>query len=132
MADKLVSFNSCVSIFQPDLKRGFSTISPINIVSGPDTSVLYSWAGSVSYTSSLSIAFGTIDRWRYDSRDPVPLNRDQWTLWSTGTANLVRVKETEKSYIPNHWSSTIPSDIKSDFPQWAINLINDMLEEQRG
>jgi hypothetical protein len=130
MKDKLISFTSCVSIFQPNLQRSFGTISPVNIISGPNTSQLYSWAGSVSYTSLPSIAFGTIDRWRLDPIDPLPLNRDQWVLWSTGTANLVRVKETEKLKIPNHWSSSLPSSISNQSPKWVGKFIDKIINEE--
>lgn len=129
MTDKLVSFNICVSIFQPDLQRSFGTISPINVISGPDKPSLYSWAGSVSYTSTPSVAFGTVDRWRSDPNDPMPLNRDQWVLWSTGTADWVRVKEKEKSKIPGHWSTRLPSDVQNDSPEWVINFINEIIDK---
>ena len=128
MKDKIISYESCVSIFQPNLQRSFATLSPVNVISGPNIQLLYSWAGSVSYTSLPSISFGTIDRWRPDHDDPVPLNRDQWVLWSTGTANLVRVKESQKSRIQDHWSRTLPSDVQKDSPIWVNNLINEMSE----
>lgn len=130
MRDKLISFASCTSIFQPDLKRSFGTVSPMNVISGPKIPLFYSWAGSVSYTSIPSVAFGTIDRWRYDSNDPMPLNRDQWVLWSTGTAAVVRVKETEKSTIPNHWSTSLPTDVSNDSPTWARDFIDEMIENK--
>lgn len=126
MKDKLISFGSCVSIFQPNLQRSFGTIPPIGIISGPNVPSLYSWGGSVSYTSLLSIAFGTIDRWRPDTKDPMPLNRDQWVLWSTGTADLIRVLETKKSNIPNHWSTTLPADVQKDSPKWVRAFIDKM------
>ena len=131
MKNKTISYNSCVSIFQPNLQRSFATVSPINVISGPNTPVLYSWAGSVSYTSLPSIAFGTIDRWRPDNNDSLPLNRDQWVLWSTGTANLVRVKETEKNRISDHWSGSLPSHIKRESPKWVGGLIDAIIEENR-
>ena len=126
MRDKLISFGSCVSIFQPNLQRSFGTISPIDITSGPNVLSLYSWSGSVSYTSLPSIPFGTIDRWRPDYNDPMPLNRDQWVLWSTGTANLVRVKETEKSKTSNHWSADLPVDIQNNSPIWVGDFVEKM------
>lgn len=126
MRDKLISFGSCVSIFQPNLQRSFSVVSPIGIISGPNVPSLYSWAGSVSYTSLTSIAFGTIERWRPDRKDPLPLNRDQWVLWSTGTAGLIRVLETKKSNIPNHWSTILPADVQKDSPEWVGTLIGKM------
>ena len=126
MKDKLISFGSCVSIFQPNLQRSFGTIPPIGIISGLNVLSLYSRGGSVSYTSLPSITFGTIDRWRPDTKDPMPLNRDQWVLWSTGTANLIRVLETKKSNIPNHWSTTLPSDVQKDSPEWVGTLIGKM------
>ena len=129
MADKLIPFNSCVSIFQSNTRRSFATVSPVGAISGPPAPVLYSWAGSVSYTSLLSIAFGTVDRWRGDS-DPLPLNRDQWVLWSTGTADLVRVKETEKSEVPNHWSDSLPLDIQNNSPKWVGTFIDGVLKTQ--
>ena len=124
MKDKLVTYKSCVSIFQPNLQRSFGTVSPIDSISGPPAPLLYSWAGSISYTAAPSIAFGTIERWRTDPNDPMPLNRDQWILWSTGTANLIRIKETEKSRIPDHWSTTLPSDVQTNSPEWASNFID--------
>lgn len=131
MADKLLSYGSCVSIFQPDLQRSFGTVSPVNIISGPDSPQLYSWSGGVSYTSQPSIAFGTIDRWRYDPNDSMPLNRDQWVLWSTGTANLVRVKETEKLKIPNHWSTSLPSVISNESPEWVGEFIDEIIKRDK-
>lgn len=128
MADKLTSFNSCVSIFQGNLQRSFATVSPVSAISGPPAPVLYSWVGSVSYTSLPSIAFGTVDRWRSDSNDPLPLNCDQWILWSTGTAELVRIKETEKSEIPNHWSGSLPLDIQNNSPMWVGTFINGIVK----
>lgn len=130
MADKLIPFNSCVSIFQPNLQRSFATVSPVSAISGPSAPVLYSWVGSVSYTSHPSIAFGTVDRWRGDS-DPLPLNRDQWVLWSTGTADLVRIKETEKSEIPSHWSDSLPLDIQNNSPKWVGTFINGVMKNSQ-
>ena len=127
MSDKLLGYGSCVSIFQPDSQRSFGTVSPVNIISGPNSPQLYSWAGSVSYTSQPSIAFETIDRWRYDPNDPMPLNRDQWVLWSTGTANLVRIKEVEKLKIPNHWSTSLPSAISNESPEWVGKFIDEII-----
>jgi len=129
MKDKLVSFNSCASIFQSNLQRSFATVSPVSVISGLQTSMLYSWAGSVSYTSLPSIAFGTIDRWRYDSNDTLPLNHDQWVLCSTGTAELIRVKETKKLDIPNHWSYSLPVDMKNESPRWVGAFINGIVRE---
>lgn len=126
MADKLLSYGSCISIFQPDLQRSFGTVSPVNVISGPDTPQLYSWSGSVSYTSQPSVAFGTIDRWRHDPTDPMPLNQDQWIVWSTGTADVVRIKETEKPKISNHWSYSLPSDLAENAPAWVGTFIADM------
>lgn len=128
MKDKIISYGSCVSIFQPNLQKSFATISPINVISGPNVPSLYSWTGSVSYTSLPSIAFGTIDRWRPDYNDPVPLNRDQWVLWSTGTADLVRVRETQKSSIPDHWSRTLPLKVQKESPVWTSDFINRISE----
>jgi len=127
MRDKLLDFNSCVSIFEANFQRSFGTVSPINAISGSNLPSLYSWMGSVSYTSTPSIAFGTIERWRTDFNDPMPLNRDQWILWSTGTASIVRVKEVEKSKIIDHWSNGLPSDVEKDSPNWVKNFINIML-----
>lgn len=129
MKDKLISFNSVTSIFQGNLHRSFATISPVDVISGPQVPMLYSWAGSVSFTSLPSIAFGTIDRWRSDFNDPFPLNRDQWVLWSTGTADLIRVKETEKSEISNHWSRSLPIDIQNESPKWVEAFIENILEK---
>ena len=126
--DKLIPYSSCVRIFQANLQRSFATVSPVSIISGPQIPVLYSWAGSVSYTSLPSIAFGTIDRWRYDFNDSLPLNRDQWVLWSTGTAGLVRVKETEKSEIPNHRSDSLPVDIQNDSPKGVEAFTDDVIK----
>lgn len=129
MADKLIPFNSCVSIFQGNLQKSFATVSPVSAISGPQAPVLYSWAGSVSYTSLPSIAFGTVDRWRGDSNDPLPLNRDQWVLWSTGTAELIRIQETEKSEIPNHWSDSLPLEIQNNSPRWAGTFIDGIVKK---
>lgn len=126
MKDKIIKFNSCVSIFQPNLQRSFATISPINIIDGPTSTLFYSWTGSISYTSTPSIAFGTVDRWRHDPNDVLQLNRDQWVLWSTGTANLIRLKETEKTKISDHWSKRLPSDVYRDSPLWVRNLIDNV------
>jgi len=127
MTDKLISYDSCASIFQEDSQRSFATVSPVTVISGPQAPTLYSWAGSVSYTSLPSIAFGTIDRWRCDSNDPLPLNRDQWVLWSTGTAGLVRVKEAEKSEIPDHWSESLPVNVQTNSPKWVGTFIDDAM-----
>lgn len=127
MRDKLISYDSCVSILQPNLQRSFGTISPISVISGPHISSLYSWVGSVSYTSLPSIPFGTIDRWRPDPNDPMPLNRDQWILWSTGTANLIRVMKTKKPNISDHWSTTLPSDVQKDSPKWVGTFIDEII-----
>ena len=129
MKNKIISYDSCVSIFQPNLQRSFATVSPINVISGPNTPVLYSWAGSVSYTSLPSIALGTVDRWRPDYNDSLLLNRDQWVLWSTGTANLVRVKETDKTIISDHWSESLPSHIKKESPKWVGKFIDEIIGE---
>lgn len=131
MRDKLISFGSCVSIFQPNLQRSFGTVSPTDILSGPAIPMLYSWAGSVSYTSTPSIAFGTIDRWRPDAKDSMPLNRDQWVLWSTGTANVIRVKETDKSDIADHWSVSLPSGITNESPEWVGKFIDEMIKKEQ-
>ncbi|KKR51022.1 MAG: hypothetical protein UT84_C0003G0017 [Candidatus Curtissbacteria bacterium GW2011_GWA1_40_16] len=92
--------------------------------------MLYSWAGSVSYTPLPSIAFGTIDRWRNDPNDPLPLNRDQWILWSTGTADLIRVQDTEKSKISDHWSASLPSSISNESPKWVGKFIDEIIKEK--
>lgn len=129
MTDKLIPFNSCVSIFQANLQRSFATVSPVGVISGPETPTLYSWAGSVSYTSQPSVAFGTVDRWRYDPNDPMPLNRDQWILWSTGTANLVRVKETDKPNVTDHWAGSLPSDVNRTAPAWVGTFVSEIVSK---
>ena len=116
---------------QPNLQRSFGTTPPIDKISGPNSSSLYSWVGSVSYTSLPSIAFGTIDRWRHDPNDQEPFNHDQWVLWSTGTANLIRIKETEKAKIPDHWSGTLPSDIYCNSPLWVKSFIKEMVKSKQ-
>lgn len=126
MADKLLSYDSCVSIFQSNMQRSFGTTSPVNIISGPKAPQLYSWAGSIFCTSQPSIAFGTIDRWRPDPNDSMPLNHDQWVLWSTGTANKIRIKETEKSKIYDHWSDSLPYDLTKNVPAWVETFISEM------
>lgn len=129
MRDKLISFASCASLFQADLKRSFGTVSPVNVISGSQASALYSWAGSVSYISLPSIAFGTIDRWRPDFNDHLPFNRDQWVLWSTGTTEWIRVKETKKAEIPNHWSDSLPLDIQNVSPKWVGIFIDEVVKK---
>lgn len=129
MVDKLISYNSCVSIFQPDLQRSFATISPLYLISGPRSTLFYSWAGSVSYISSPSVSFGTIDRWRIDLKDSQPLNRDQWTLNSTGTASLVRITDVRKEFIPNHYSDSLPLEINDNSPDWVKNLVREQLRK---
>lgn len=130
MQDKLISFDSCVSIFQPDSQRSFGTVAPVNVISGPEKPLLYSWMGSVSFTSLPSISFGTIDRWRYDPNDSMPLNRDQWVLWSTGTANLIRVKEVEKFNVPEHRADTLPTEIKNSSPSWVGSFLGEMIKSE--
>lgn len=129
MKNKIISYDSCVSIFQPNLQRSFATTSPISAISGPNTPVLYSWAGSVSYTSLPSVAFGTVDRWRPDYNDPLPLNRDQWVLWSTGTANLVKVKEIDKSSITDHWAGSLPSEMNRTAPAWVGTFVSEIVSK---
>lgn len=130
MKDKIISYEGCVSIFQPNSQRSFGTVSPTNIISGPNVPLLYSWVGSVSYTSIQSIAFGTIDRWRPDPNDQKPLNHDQWVLWSTGTANLIRVMETKKSNISDHWSTALPSEVQKDSPNWVNTFVDEMIRNK--
>lgn len=131
MKDKIISYNSCVSIFQPNLKRSFATISPVNIISEPTTTMVYSWAGSVSSTSNPSIAFGTIERWRHEPTDAKPLNRDQWVLWSTGTPSLIRLEDIEKKSVLNHWSSELPKEVNDVAPSWVKSLMQAKLNEKR-
>lgn len=130
MKDKLILYNSCVSIFQPNLQRSFGTASPVLSISGPSTPTLYSWAGSISYTSCPSIPFGTIDRLRPDFNDPRPLNRDQWGLWSTGTADWIRIVESKKNTITEHWTNGLPKDLENeDNPSWVSDFIDKMLDK---
>lgn len=130
MTDKLIDFNNCVSIFQPNLQKSFATVPPIPLISGPTTTLFYSWAGSVSYNSNPSIAFGTIDRWRVDFNDaPQYLNRDQWIFWSSGTPSVVRVLEVQKKDIPFHWSNELPQEIGSQSPEWVKNLVGDKFKK---
>lgn len=129
MKDKIISYGSCVSIFQPNLQRSFGTIPPLEVITGPANAVLYSWSGSISLTSKPNVALGTIERWRPDPSDPMPLNRDQWVLWSTGTADMVKVKEAEKSTIPNHWSGSLPTDVQNNSPKWVGTFISEMINK---
>lgn len=128
MTDKIVAYNSCVSIFQPNSQISFGTISPVNLISGPTTTLFYYWAGSVSYTSNPNLIFGTIGRLRIDAKDDQPLNQDQWLLRSTGTPSLVRIYEVEKKNIPSHHSRKLPSDINNESPNWVKVLVDENLK----
>ena len=127
MKDKTIDFRSCVSIFQPCMRRSFATVSPVSIITGDG--LVYSWAGSVSYTSNPSVCFGTIDRLRLDPKDNQPLNRDQWTLNSTGTPSLIRILEIQKEDIFEHHSDKLPSDMKDDSPSWVRHLVDEKLQD---
>ena len=129
MSDKLISFSSCVSIFQPNLQPSFATTSPIPLISGPTTTLFYTWVGNIAYIANPSIAFGIIDRWRVDFNDTQYLNRDQWILWSTGTPSLIRIKEVKKNDIPYHWSNELPKEISGQTPRWVKSLVEDKTKE---
>lgn len=122
MKDKIISYGSCVSIFQPNLQRSFGTISPLGVITGPADTVLYSWVGSVSLTSNPSVALGTIERWRREPDDAKPFNRDQWILWSTGTPTLIRIEDVPKNKVPDHWSNELPNDVDKVAPPWVKAL----------
>ncbi|MBI3485452.1 hypothetical protein HY025_00745 [Candidatus Daviesbacteria bacterium] len=126
MKDKLISYNSSVSIFQANLQQSFATVSPVPIISGPG--LFYYWAGSISYTSTPSLTFGTIGRLRIDAKDNLPLNHDQWLVSSTGTANLVRISEVHKKSVPNHHVSDLPDEIKNDSPAWVKSFVQEKLK----
>lgn len=128
MKGKIISYNGCVSIFQPNSKISFGTISPLNLISGPTTTLFYYWAGSVSYSSSPSVQFGTIGRVRIDEKDNQPLNQDQWLLSSTGTPSLVRLSMVQKENIPNHHASELPRNIASNPPDWINTLVEEKLK----
>lgn len=125
MKDKIISYGSCVSIFQSNLQRSFGTISPLGVITGPASTMLYSWTGSVTLTSNLSIAFGTIERWRYEPNDTKPFNRDQWVLWSTGTPSLIKIEDAPKNKIQEHWSNGLPKDIDRVAPPWIKAIVQE-------
>ncbi|HLD27175.1 MAG TPA: hypothetical protein VJB63_04450 [Patescibacteria group bacterium] len=103
MQDKLINFNKCVEIIKPPYSVwSFGTVSPIDLISGPTTTLFYCWAGSVSYTFDTDSALGTIVRMRYAYKGVFPLKRDQWEFRMTGTPSLIRIHEVENRYIPYH------------------------------
>jgi len=128
MQDKLINFDELSKFLNGN--RSLGTISPVPNISGPTTTLFYDLRGSATYTSCPSLAMGTLDRWRIDPNDPLPLNRDQWIFWTTGTATLVRILEMEKYAIPNHWTNRLPLN-EIEYPSWTINLVEKCLKEMK-
>jgi len=113
-----VEFNQCINVFSPNLQLGFGTAPPIPKISGPDCQQFYYWAGTIFETEEPKIIFGTVGRVRLDHLPPK--KQDQWTLNSTGTPNLVRVKEVNKSEIEGgHHIYNLPNEC----PDWIKTLI---------
>lgn len=126
MQNKIIDFNEFSKLLSSG--RSLGTISPVQNISGPITTLFYDLRGSATYTSCPSLAMGTLDRWRIDEKDTLPLNRDQWVFWSTGTPSLVRILEQEKSMIPHHWTDKLP-DNEINYPNWTRKLVTEKLEE---
>ncbi len=125
MRDKITNYNGCVSIFQPNSQKSFGTVSPIPVIAGPTNTLFYSWAGSVTSTSTPNLSFGTIDRWRVDNNQ---FKHDQWVLNSTGTASLIRISDVQKENIPDHHTSNLSLAVKNELPKWLEDLIEDGAE----
>ncbi len=123
MKDKLINFDEFLNIVGSG--RSLGTISPTQLISGPTTTLFYDMRGSATYTSCASLAMSTLDRWRTDINDSLPLNRDQWIFYSTGTPSLVRIVEREKSSIPDHWARDLPEKEVDSYPNWIKNLVNE-------
>lgn len=110
--------------------RSLGTVSPFPNILGPTTTLFYDLRGSATYTSVQSLAVGTLDRWRTDFEDPLPLNRDQSVLFTTGTPSLLRIVERKAADIDSHWADQLPHAEVGGYPNWADNLVNNTLKKQ--
>lgn len=126
MQDKLINFYELSKLLNGS--QSLETISPVQSISGPTNTLFYDLRGSATHTTCPSLAMGTLDRWRIDPNDPLPLKRDQWVFWSTGTATLVRILEVEKNSISHHWTDRLPED-ENEYPDWTKCLVDKRLEE---
>lgn len=122
MTDEIIKFEEFSSLIKSG--RSLGTVSPVSLISGPSTTLFYDMRGSATFTSLASLAMGTLDRWRLDLNDPLPLNRDQWVFFSTGTPSLVRIVERNKPEIPSHWTDKLPEK-ELVYPDWAKNLVEE-------
>lgn len=127
MKDKLITYEEFSRLLTEG--RSLGTISPVRNISGPSTTLFYDLRGLATYTSCASLAMGTLDRWRIDPEDELPLNRDQYVFYSTGTPSLVRIVEREKNLIPFHWSDSLPYSKIGEYPKWAENMVNGKIDE---
>lgn len=128
MQQKLILINEYQRVIVADSMWSFATISPVKAISSPTTTLFYAWAGNLSMVSLSSIPAGTLIRCRSDFNDPLPLNFDQWTFNSTGTVNLLEIREVNKRKILYHWTNRIPLALQNDAPIWVSNLIDEKLK----
>lgn len=124
MKDKIINLNEYKNLVNNG--RSLGTISPVTIISGPTSTLFYDFRGATSYTSGPSMAMGTLDRWRIDQKDSLPLNRDQWVFWSTVTTSLIRIQEVDKQDITKHQTKELPIN-EREYPNWTQKLVNDKL-----
>jgi len=107
MKSKLIPIQSCLEKFRSKKWRS-APKSPIEELSGPDTTVLYEWMGKVIPTTVPNVLLGAIFRWRLDEQDaPAIYNRDGWELFSTQHPDWIRLKEMRKASVPNHHSEKL-------------------------
>lgn len=126
MKDNIISYNGFSHIVAAG--RSLGTISPVLNISGPTTTLFYDLRGSATYTSTPSLAMGTLDRWRIDANDPLALNRDQYIFYSTGTQSLIRIVEREKNQISCHWTDKLPVREVGGYPDWVKCLVDDRIK----
>ena len=117
MKDKITEFGSCVSLFAPNLQTSFATMSPFGLISGPTSTKVYYWAGSVFPTENANTIFGTLGRIREEDR---VYKHDQWTIRSTVTPSVIRFLEVSKVDVvnPSHHFEQLPAN----FRQVGTNL----------
>ncbi len=129
MKDKIIDFSNFSQLTNNG--RSLGTVSPVQNISGPTTTLFYDLRGSATYTSTPSLVMGTLDRWRVDTKDFLPLNRDQWIFYTTGTPSSVRIVEREKNQIPSHWTNELPT-LELNYQRWTKDLASKKLKELEG
>lgn len=121
---KFIEFDDYKESIQSGAQWSFGTASPFEQVSTPKA-LFVALAGTLSPTSGVSIAMGTMNVCRPGESDPVKFNFNQHVFYSTGTPSILEIIETDPKTLPYHWTNNFPSYIQGAAPEWVRNLLGD-------